>query len=579
MRADVSSTPNELTANGRASAVSRGPARRFAVPSPLAVIVLAGLALRLALLARDVPTLDSDEATLGLMGIHLLHGQWFAYFWGQQYMGSLEAILAAPLIAVLGPTTLALRLPVILMGLGAVATVYALGERLFSRRVGLVCATLLAIGPAFFDTLSSRTRGGYVETLLIGNLLLLLVLGANPARLLTRRRCALLGILAGVGLWTNVLIAPYLLATAALLWLQRRREVFSRTGLALLAGVALGGLPAIVYNATHGAPTLTNVLGLTVAGSGSRHSMIPLGLMRHIVTELTTSLPILAGGFLGGSQADGFTLGDYQAAMRAHPFLYALTMAIVLAAVALFALALTQTARAVRRLLAMRPDGQVGVGDTEERQRQYGRAALLLVVVLYAAAFCLSSQSDIVATPRYLFPLYAGAPLVVGQAETLLRQAGARWTALSGRRARTALLAVPLAALVTWNLAGAISLTPTQTAARDHGVWITGDDQPLLALLRAHHVRTVISNDYWEGLRLSYESGETIIPVMVTPEGHPGFNRYRPYVREGLADARPAYVELRGTPEAVQHHQAALSGALPGYRETTVGLYTVLVPA
>lgn len=577
MRAESATAPDEHMADRPARASSSEPSRRPAIPIPLVAVLLVGLALRLALLARDVPALDSDEATLGLMAIHLLHGQWFAYFWGQQYMGSLEATLAAPLIALLGPTTLALRLPVILMGLGAAGSVYALGERLFSRRVGLVCAALLAIGPAFFDTLSSRTRGGYVETLLLGNALLLTALATEPSRQLTARRCAALGVLAGLGLWVNVLIAPYLLGLGVLFWLQRRGEIFSRPGLALVAGALLGGLPAIVYNATHGAATLTNVMGLTVAGSGSHHSLTPLGLIQHIVTVLTASLPVLAGGFLGGSQADGFTLGDYQAAARAHPLVYAFTLVIVVATLALFAITLIQTGRAIRPLLAGRPDTPPVV-YSEERRRVVGRAALLLVALLYAAAFCLSSHSDIFATPRYLFPLYAATPLVVGQAEALVRRLRARGGWLSRPRARAAVVAVPLAALLAWNLAGALSLTPMQTAARDHGVWITGDDRPLLALLREHHVRTVISNDYWEGMRLSYESDETVIVVMVTPEGHPGFNRYRPYVREGLADPRPAYVELRGTAEAAQHHQALVGGSLPGYTETTVGLYSVVVP-
>jgi 4-amino-4-deoxy-L-arabinose transferase-like glycosyltransferase len=575
MRAELSAA-NDQTADARGLLPTRGPSHRLVVTFPLAAILLVGLALRLILLARGVPALDSDEATLGLMGIHALHGQLFAYFWGQDYMGSVEALLAAPLIALLGPTTLALRLPVILMGLGAVATVYLLGERLYSRRVGLICAALLAVGPPFFDTLGSRTRGGYVETLLIGNLLLLALLSADLAGRLTARRCALLGVLIGLGLWINMLIAPYLLAMGALLWLQRRRELLSHIGLVLLAGIGLGALPAIVYNATHGAPTLANVLGMTVAGGGSHHALTLLTVPQRAVTELTTSLPILAGGFLGGSQAGGYTLGDFQAAARAHPALYAVSLAIVLAAVTLFTAALVQTARILRRLRTSQTDE---AKNAEERGRVYGRAALLLVTLSYAAIFCLSSQGDIVATPRYLFPLYAGAPLVVGQAEAVARRLRARFALLAGWRARAALLAVSLAALLAWNLAGALSLTPAQTAARDHGVWISGDDRPLLALLRSHRVRTVISNDYWEGMRLSYESGEDVIVVMVTPEGHPGFNRYRPYVRAGLADPRPAYVELSGTPEAAWRHQALLSGALPGYAETTVGLYSVLVPA
>jgi hypothetical protein len=92
-------------------------------------------------------------------------------------------------------------------------------------------------------------------------------------------------------------------------------------------------------------------------------------------------------------------------------------------------------------------------------------------------------------------------------------------------------------------------------------------------------VQTVISNDYWEGLRLTYASGETIITVMVTPEGHLGFNRYQPYVARGLADPRPAYVELTGTPEAALDAARLRAGALPGYTSQRVGAFTALLPA
>ncbi|MGZ3678865.1 MAG: hypothetical protein ACXWQR_09880 [Ktedonobacterales bacterium] len=122
-------------------------------------------------------------------------------------------------------------------------------------------------------------------------------------------------------------------------------------------------------------------------------------------------------------------------------------------------------------------------------------------------------------------------------------------------------------------------MQPVQTAVLDQGVWIMGRDEELLRLLRAHGVRTVISKDYWEGLRLTFESGESVIAVMVTPEGHTGFNRYRPYVTRGLADPRPAYVELTGTVEAQRNLARLCAGQLPGYSARTVGLYTVLVPS
>jgi hypothetical protein len=114
---------------------------------------------------------------------------------------------------------------------------------------------------------------------------------------------------------------------------------------------------------------------------------------------------------------------------------------------------------------------------------------------------------------------------------------------------------------------------------RDHDIWIAGSDDELLRLLHGHHVRTVISNDYWEGLRLTFESGETIITVMVTPQGHPGFNRYQPYVSQGLADPRPAYLELSGTVEASLDLARYDAGQLPGYALVHTGEFVLLLPA
>src|SRR5258708_5974038 len=148
----------------------------------LALILAGGAALRLWLLARGLPTLDSDEATIGLMALHLRHGEWSVFFWGQSYMGSLEAVLAAPFVWLLGPSAFALRLAPLLMGLAGIAALAVLAARLYSPRVALVAAALLAFGSPYFVVLSVRAYGGYVETLLLGALLLLLALrGAEPA--------------------------------------------------------------------------------------------------------------------------------------------------------------------------------------------------------------------------------------------------------------------------------------------------------------------------------------------------------------------------------------------------------------
>ena len=61
---------------------------------------------------------DSDQAVTGLMAKHLSELRAFPVFWyGQTYMLGVEAWLAAPLMAVIGATVTALKLPLLLMNI------------------------------------------------------------------------------------------------------------------------------------------------------------------------------------------------------------------------------------------------------------------------------------------------------------------------------------------------------------------------------------------------------------------------------------------------------------------------------
>jgi hypothetical protein len=75
-----------------------------------------------------VPTLDSDEAMLGLMARHLSHGEWSVFLWGQYYMGSLESILSAPILAIFGSSSITLRIIPLLFALAFIASIGLLGS-------------------------------------------------------------------------------------------------------------------------------------------------------------------------------------------------------------------------------------------------------------------------------------------------------------------------------------------------------------------------------------------------------------------------------------------------------------------
>ncbi len=317
-------------------------------------------------------------------------------------------------------------------------------------------------------------------------------------------------------------------------------------------------------------------------GRGAASASLP----GNLALELLVSFPILCGGFVGGTQVTGLSLADFSALARAHPAAYAANLALALAGLGLLASTALPLLRGEWRLLREPAPGAqlehaspMADGTQWTQTARQGTAALLLLALCYAAAFALSKQQDVFTAPRYLFPLYSVTPLLVASATRALRRVSTATTVLRLPAPRALLPVAALLAVLIWSLAGTATLTPRATAARDHGRWIAGRDDALLTLLRAHQVQTVISNDYWEGLRLTYASGEAIITVMVTPEGHLGFNRYQPYVARGLADPRPAYVELTGTPEAALDAARLHAGALPSYTSQRVGTFTVLLPA
>jgi 4-amino-4-deoxy-L-arabinose transferase-like glycosyltransferase len=549
-------------------------------PALLFLLLLLGAVLRLWMLAHGVPAMDSDEAAFGLMALHIPRGDWSVFMWGQPYMGTFETFCIAPFLAIFGPSALSLRLGPLALGLIFIATTYLRASRIYSRRVGLYTAALLSVGSPFFVVLSVRAYGGYVETLLFGNLLLLLALAGKTSHGQSTWMAALTGLVSGLALWTDLLVVPYIAVASLVFWWQRRADVRGQAGLALFASLIVGAAPALFYNLTHGAPTLGSVLALTVAGTHGAHgahafSTILATLPSNLWLELTVSFPILVGAFLGGTQGAGLTTADYMRQAARQPATYAVALTVGLCAIALFCCAALRVARECRvRSLRVSRHGDC---DATLVRRQ-GEAALILLALCYAGAFALSGQPDIFATPRYLLPLFAATPVVVAQGERAVSGLLRRILARGPAPASLWLSPLVVAMLCVWNLAGDVGLTPLQTAARDHGIWVAGDDANLLRTLSSDSVHTVISNDYWEGLRLTFESGETILSVMMTSPGHLGFNRYQPYVDEGLADPRPAYLELTGTPEASRDVALLREGRYPGYRLTQVGAYTVLLP-
>ena len=126
---------------------------------------------------------NSDEAVVALMARHILNGARPTFFYGQAYMGSLDAFLVALAFKIFGQQVWVIRVVQAALYLGVLATTTWLGKKIFGDwRVGVLGALLLAIPAVNVSLYTTASLGGYGEALLLGNLILMCALQIGDRR-------------------------------------------------------------------------------------------------------------------------------------------------------------------------------------------------------------------------------------------------------------------------------------------------------------------------------------------------------------------------------------------------------------
>jgi len=229
------------------------PGRRRAIwPAVLsvAVVVTLGFAIRLFLGLQE--PLDPDEAVEGITALHILHGHLPLMESNGHYLGALESYVLAPFVALLGPTLLALRVGIAVLGAATIGATYWLGREIFGRhRDALILAAIAAVFPFFAITFAEKARN-YAGLLLFETLCLALIVRIGwPTGAVRRRDWLVLGLAAGLGMWNHPLLVVPLVAGIAALLARAPALGWRRTliglGLSVLAGL-VGYAPALAYN-------------------------------------------------------------------------------------------------------------------------------------------------------------------------------------------------------------------------------------------------------------------------------------------------------------------------------------------
>jgi len=502
---------------------------------PLAVV----LGLKALLLAWGAFPFNADEAVVGLMARHILQGERPVFFYGQAYLGSLDAWLIAAGFSVAGVHVWVIRAVQAGIYLLTVATSYAFALRATGSRMAAWTAAMLLAVPTVGVTLyTTVSLGGYGEALILGNLILLssLSLRARPQR---RRLWFAWGLLGGLGLWVFGLILVYSLATLPFVasgLISRKGARHRRVAvLAAALGAIVGAAPWLGWALDHGLGALVTELGGSAISGAS-----PAGWLAAIGSHLMNLLLFGPTVMMG---------------LRPPWSVEVLAWPLVPLALIFWLGALGWAGMRRFRL-----------GD----DRAAGKLLLAVVAILLAGFVLTPFGAD--PSGRYFLPVYVVMAVFGGAWLTHLRRVRGRvW-------AGAALGSVLLFNLVS-TIQAARPMSPRLTTAFDPVAQVDASCLPELAAFLEANGETRGYTNYWVAYPLAFISNEQLVFIPTLPYHQdfrytPRDDRYPPYDEQVSTSTRVAYITT--------HHpdlDDALSGAFRlrgvAFREKWIGPYHV----
>jgi hypothetical protein len=271
-------------------------------------IIACSVIFRFILTVYTWPSLGSDDGTMGLEAMHIaFRGEHPIFFYGQNYMGVIEAYLGAVFFRLFGISVFSMRLGMILIFTLFLIAMYCLASLLYNKKLAIVTLFVLCFGWKLILHSELAPVGGVVETLLFGTLSFLLAFWlARTASHKQRqqqpwKRLAAYwswGLVVGLGIWSHVLVIPFVLASGLILLIFCWREWRTLAIPCIIVGLVVGGFPLIVYNLM--APLSQNSLAvlLSIQGGNDPGAGVlvgPSGFAKHLVTTFLIVLPSATG--------------------------------------------------------------------------------------------------------------------------------------------------------------------------------------------------------------------------------------------------------------------------------------------
>ncbi|HLX57433.1 MAG TPA: hypothetical protein VKR83_10435 [Ktedonobacteraceae bacterium] len=515
------------------------------------LIIAAGVAIRIVLLTQGWPHTNSDEGTYGMMAINIaFHGDRPIFMYGQNYMGTIQAYMAAGLFRLFGVSLFNLRLGLVFLFALFLVSMYLLTSLLYTKSMALYTLLLLILGSSYVIYRQTQSLGGWVETLFFGALLYFLAswlaLTADQETASRYRKLRLAayfgwGALVGLCLWSDIVIAPFIFTSGLLLLIFCWRDIRSWAPVLLIVGVLLGGLPMIIYNlhTTLRNDSLLTAIGLF--GGGVSHHSIFYYLVHGTVGVLLISLPAISSYsnvcdvsqilYLGGSGP-----GAVQCTLEQGAW----TLVWIALWVSSAFLAIKAIRGLPRKVETRTPEQQ------HDLVRSYARLGLLIAAAISLFLFIVSPSSTYfpylssryilfvwIATPALVYPLWLGASATGRTGERL-----AKFINIDFKR----VVLVIIALLFLWGTVKTFQEIPATQAAN-------AQEQDLVDNL-VHIGAVHIYSDYWTCERVMFQSAGRITCFTVDDYLNTGYERYLPNKIIVTSDPKSSYAFPLNLPQA-----------------------------
>lgn len=550
--------------------------RRFSSLDYIALITLCiAVVIRVALVAGGWTVAVGDEAIFQLEALHIFaKGELPIFFYGQNYMGATEAYIAAGLFKIFGPSIFLVRIEMIALYVLFLFLLYQLTTRLYTKAFALCVLIIMSVGSARMLQLQIEATGGIPEINVCGVAALLIVAHLTLARNSATMRgilYALWGCMIGLALWSDVLIAPYLLVAGLLLLAFHGREVVKWGVWPLLAGLLVGAGPLIYYNLTcmPGNDTITTFLHLYTMGKQASDS-----ILLHIKNTALVSLPVMTG-----FQTGGFLMA--YPSSQPHALLHFLSQIGWSVGYCLLLLStLGMALRAIWSKRTLQSDREsIAEEKRHERFRQCARLALALGAMLTIFFYVKGTAPVIddynsarylsiiwISTPAVLWPLWSGLSNLGRQIQRfeLLRS-----PRLLFSLARLSILLI-IAVICLRSTITTSGLVP-QAQAQQHNL------SQVAQTLEGMHV-TRFYSDYATCNALMLETQDRLICGDTWGNLTHGVDRYFPYRVQMKEAINPGFVYPVASGRVAELEKALASTHTP-YQRIKTGSYIIYSPA